>query len=95
MFNDSDKDLPGYKKSYNGVMMHKFSLSPDNFPHPILNVEEESKHDYNQSCCICLTDFEDKDKLRDLKCFHKFHSECLSEYLKQPKSIKCPLCKKD
>ncbi|GFN75105.1 RING finger protein 44, partial [Plakobranchus ocellatus] len=34
------------------------------------------------SCVFCMCDFEDKQLLRILPCFHEFHAECVDEWLK-------------
>jgi hypothetical protein len=51
------------------------------------------------SCSICLCDYEDGEKIRELKCGHWFHDDCSSRWLKaasdggQGKKT-CPLCVK-
>lgn len=42
-------------------------------------------------CCICLTNYEDNDELRELPCSHYFHTQCVDKWLKINAS--CPLCK--
>ncbi|CAN4076881.1 unnamed protein product [Withania somnifera] len=42
-------------------------------------------------CCICLTNYEDNDELRELPCSHYFHIQCVDKWLKINAS--CPLCK--
>ncbi|GFO46837.1 RING finger protein 38 [Plakobranchus ocellatus] len=34
------------------------------------------------SCVFCICDFEDKQLLSILPCFHEFHAECVDEWLK-------------
>ena len=45
----------------------------------------------NNFCSICIVDYRNGDKLRCLPCFHRFHKQCIDEWL----IIKneCPLCK--
>lgn len=45
-----------------------------------------------ESCCICLTEFEGDDKVRELICNHVFHDACLVQWLGM--NITCPLCRK-
>jgi hypothetical protein len=43
------------------------------------------------TCCICLAQYNNKDKLRLLSCDHHFHKECCDKWLKINKT--CPLCR--
>lgn len=52
------------------------------------NVEEESK-----KCPICLDHFEDTQEVRFLWCLHRFHKNCVDQWL--DKHTNCPICKKD
>lgn len=45
------------------------------------------------NCTFCLNDFEDKEKLKKLKCEHMFHYECLDNWLDNEKT--CPVCKEE
>ncbi|CAG8667872.1 14465_t:CDS:1 [Dentiscutata erythropus] len=47
-----------------------------------------------ETCAICLEDFDDGDKIRELPCHHYYHVECIDPWL-TTKSSSCPLCKKD
>ncbi|CAE7556013.1 RNF43 [Symbiodinium natans] len=42
-------------------------------------------------CCICLEDFAEEQQLRILPCFHRYHQDCIDEWL--GRSDECPLCK--
>ena len=42
-------------------------------------------------CVICITDFRDGEQVRTLPCFHKFHKDCIDEWL--ARDNKCPVCK--
>lgn len=44
-------------------------------------------------CIICLAEFENGDELRVLKCKHRFHVNCIDQWLKQQGL--CPICKVD
>ncbi|XP_060178887.1 E3 ubiquitin-protein ligase At1g63170-like isoform X1 [Lycium barbarum] len=44
-----------------------------------------------QICCICLSNYEDNDELRELPCSHYFHTQCVDKWLKI--NACCPLCK--
>lgn len=45
------------------------------------------------SCTICLASYETNEKLRVLRCGHRFHCECVDKWLVQ-QSRTCPLCGK-
>ena len=44
-----------------------------------------------EHCSICIGEFEEGEGLRQLKCSHFFHAECIDEWL--GKKDTCPLCK--
>lgn len=52
--------------------------------------EEENKF---TSCCVCMTDFENDDEIRDCPCSHVYHVGCIDEWFKQKPT--CPVCRKD
>ncbi|CAB4283435.1 unnamed protein product [Prunus armeniaca] len=43
-------------------------------------------------CSVCLSEFEEGDKIRQLKCKHTFHQNCLDRWLQQYWAT-CPLCR--
>lgn len=43
-------------------------------------------------CRVCLSEFEEGEKIRDLQCKHKFHKDCLDRWLQQGWAT-CPLCR--
>lgn len=58
--------------------------------HTIENVEAEFPKEF-RSCCICLEEYKNDDKLRRLPCFHSFHIQCVDRWLSANAS--CPICK--
>jgi hypothetical protein len=48
----------------------------------------------DDTCTICLDDFNPGDKLRCLPCQHYFHSPCITKWLTE-RAATCPLCKVD
>lgn len=52
------------------------------------------KHTYDsKECCICLSDFELGELVRELPCEHIFHPTCIDTWLEF--NSLCPLCKQD
>ncbi|KAK4256716.1 hypothetical protein QN277_006403 [Acacia crassicarpa] len=45
-----------------------------------------------QECRVCLSELQEGDKVRTLKCKHTFHQECLDRWLLQFWAT-CPLCR--
>ncbi|XP_004502459.1 uncharacterized protein [Cicer arietinum] len=43
-------------------------------------------------CSVCLSEFEEGEKVRSLKCKHTFHKDCLDKWL-QDYLATCPLCR--
>jgi len=46
----------------------------------------------NESCTICLEDYNDGDRVKILSCQHLFHSKCITPWLTE-RHATCPLCK--
>ena len=58
-----------------------------------LNDADNTTMGFGQSqmlCSICLDDFEDGEQVRELRCNHIFHVQCIDEWLRT-KDV-CPLC---
>ncbi|GER35150.1 RING/U-box superfamily protein [Striga asiatica] len=47
---------------------------------------------YDEECRVCLSCFEEGEKVRKLTCRHTFHKECIDTWL-QRESATCPLCR--
>jgi len=65
------------------------------------DIERESTEDdgeirtiLDESCTICLDEFEAGDRVRSLPCGHTFHSKCIMKWMTE-RSATCPLCKAD
>ncbi|XP_061344019.1 RING-H2 finger protein ATL57-like [Gastrolobium bilobum] len=43
-------------------------------------------------CRVCLSEFEEGEKVRNLNCKHTFHKDCLDKWLQQYCAT-CPLCR--
>ena len=49
--------------------------------------------DDNLNCIICMEDFEENEKVKQLDCGHIFHGECIDKWLEKQKT--CPFCKSE
>jgi hypothetical protein len=52
---------------------------------------ENREFNFDTSCCICLDDYKNGEKLMGLKCGHIIHKNCAEELKKTRKT--CPLCR--
>ncbi|GMI86617.1 hypothetical protein HRI_002331000 [Hibiscus trionum] len=46
----------------------------------------------SNACTVCLSELEEGEKVRKLKCKHTFHKDCLDRWLQQYWAT-CPLCR--
>ncbi|XP_022752022.1 probable E3 ubiquitin-protein ligase XERICO [Durio zibethinus] len=51
-----------------------------------------SRVDQSNECAVCLSELEEGEKVRRLKCKHIFHKDCLDRWLQQYLAT-CPLCR--
>ncbi|KAJ2877695.1 hypothetical protein FB639_003650 [Coemansia asiatica] len=49
---------------------------------------------FTQDCIVCLADFAPGEVVRQLKCGHYFHTQCIDSWLTK-QSATCPICKTD
>ncbi|XP_052771803.1 E3 ubiquitin-protein ligase RNF38-like isoform X2 [Mya arenaria] len=45
------------------------------------------------SCVVCMCEFENRQMLRVLPCYHEFHAKCIDKWLKTNRT--CPICRAD
>jgi len=67
----------------------------DSFPvkhHRMPDTAERADDD--AQCYICLSEYEEGDKIRILPCHHEFHLPCVDKWLKEIHGV-CPLCRGD
>ena len=58
-----------------------------------IKITKQNEIKEDDECTICLKIFEINDILHKLPCEHKFHKNCIIEWLKKINS--CPLCRKE
>jgi hypothetical protein len=58
---------------------------------PVWEVRENKKHDNNNSCVVCLCEFQIGDIISALPCCHVFHTECIKNWFENENT--CPICK--
>ncbi|XP_010261166.1 PREDICTED: E3 ubiquitin-protein ligase RNF167-like [Nelumbo nucifera] len=46
-----------------------------------------------KECVVCLSKFEEGEEVRELRCKHEFHKDCLDKWLQQRQAT-CPLCRR-
>ncbi len=64
----------------------------NNLGEEIYNSQIKLNESTNQ-CIICLSEFENGEKIRYLKCNHFFHKDCIDNWLQLQK--KCPTCNQE
>eukprot|EP00483_Globobulimina_turgida_P011374 UN11396 len=56
------------------------------------------KSEENKTCAICMADWKNRDKTRQLPCFHLFHTKCIDKWFKwqngKGRHASCPLDRK-
>ena len=53
----------------------------------------ENKDKYDNSCSICLVEFEDTSDIGITNCEHIFHKDCITEWSRYKKD--CPVCREE
>lgn len=43
-------------------------------------------------CAVCLSDFQEGDRVKTLRCTHRFHSRCLRQWFER-EHLNCPTCR--
>ena len=63
-------------------------------PKSLLEQFEAERHWANDTCPVCLDEFEGGENLNELPCGHCFHMSCVQPWLLN-RSSECPICKAD
>ncbi|KAI9592588.1 hypothetical protein BDF19DRAFT_416116 [Syncephalis fuscata] len=78
----------------NGHLKRKRLLSNDFTDKPCVKAIKTGLEDLMavERCSICLTDWEDQDVIRVLRCRHAFHRDCVDHWLREG-ADRCPVCR--
>ncbi|XP_063960825.1 uncharacterized protein LOC129267690 [Lytechinus pictus] len=57
--------------------------------------DQHSGSQEENSCPICMDDYEEGAELRRLPCFHGYHKNCIDMWLKKNQDPVCPICRVD
>jgi hypothetical protein len=64
-------------------------------PTPLLaSPSQENVRTTDDTCALCLEDYEVDEVLRELRCGHRYHASCVDEWLTRTKRT-CPVCNAD
>ncbi|TKY71035.1 putative RING-H2 finger protein ATL21B [Spatholobus suberectus] len=76
---------PSFKMGLNGPEIEKF-------PKTLLGDSGRLPNSNDNTCPICLSEYEPKETLRTIpECNHYFHAQCIDQWLKM--NATCPLCR--
>ncbi|KAK1420176.1 hypothetical protein QVD17_21559 [Tagetes erecta] len=78
---DFEKENGEIQKRYGGIMVECDTDAP----------VEHALSEEDAECCICLCSYDDGSELRELPCYHHFHTACIDKWLLI--NATCPLCK--
>ncbi|KAK6944409.1 Zinc finger, RING-type [Dillenia turbinata] len=66
----------------------------ESFPVKCHKSSQTANIDVVEQCYICLSEYEEGDKIRVLPCHHEYHMSCVDKWLKEIQGV-CPLCRGD
>jgi len=73
------------------------SPSPSPSPSPRITFSKEHNNILNETCPVCLDDFETAEELRHLPCNHFFHPHCVRDWFSSQRDASqhrtCPICR--
>jgi len=98
--NNNNNNIPILNDRRNYIEFHESSVKLETAKTilPNFEVNEENlkiiknkNEDVLKKCIICMCEFEIKENLKTLPCFHIFHSNCIDEWITN--NPNCPMCK--
>ncbi|CAD8075707.1 unnamed protein product [Paramecium primaurelia] len=78
---------PGFQQKYKLIKSRKIKNWIDDIP-ILVGVDD---FEQKETCTICLSDLNEKNIIKILKCNHFFHQECIKEWLQL--KAECPTCR--
>eukprot|EP00826_Nyctotherus_ovalis_P033487 TRINITY_DN2715_c0_g1_i13.p2 TRINITY_DN2715_c0_g1~~TRINITY_DN2715_c0_g1_i13.p2 ORF type:complete len:119 (+),score=37.62 TRINITY_DN2715_c0_g1_i13:928-1284(+) len=81
-------EMNEWKRSANNRARNILKVCPEEEYNPESNAYEQI------TCAVCLGELSGEGKIRRLKCFHMFHSECIESWIREKiiEVPKCPVC---
>lgn len=65
----------------------------NNLPERLITKADFNKTvNHQKECVVCLSNFDENDKVITLPCLHIFHTNCIKDWLRKG-SPECPICK--
>ncbi|KAM7487567.1 hypothetical protein LguiB_025051 [Lonicera macranthoides] len=59
----------------------------------IRRYEPKSGSEGSVECAVCLSGIEEGNEIREIRCDHLFHKDCLDKWVKGSRNLTCPLCR--
>lgn len=78
-------------------LKNRKKISPDVFTQSIFTFDKNVHCNFlgkNPTCCICLVELVDYDKINFLSCGHVYHDNCLDVWFKTSGKVSCPSCRR-
>jgi hypothetical protein len=93
--NDTKKSIDKMHSSIDMVVRPIITkIEPNISTKELNNGSEEIFRTTDKTCALCIDDYEKGDIIRELKCGHLFHADCVDEWLLQVRRS-CPVCNRD
>lgn len=74
-----------------GQGLSKHDISQFTLTQSYKRADNPTGEDDKSSCNICLSEFDEGEKIRTLPCFHSFHCNCIDNWLNR--KAECPVCR--
>nr|XP_016496540.1 PREDICTED: E3 ubiquitin-protein ligase At1g63170-like [Nicotiana tabacum] len=66
----------------------KFEVETRTYDASLMDINDEEEQ---ETCAICLSEYQDEDTIGKLQCGHEFHFGCVNKWLQQKNA--CPFCR--